>query len=95
LCVTEDQVLEAVKVRTYNRYSLMIENIQFCHKNSTIFIITQFDCTILLYNVYQVGKNKLLILNIFKIKCNLFTEGSTKNYFQSKTNNQIMLEFRK
>lgn len=64
LCVSEDQVLEAVTVKTYNGCSLMIENIQFCHKNSTTFIITQFDCTILLYNVYQVGKNKLLILSL-------------------------------
>uniref|UniRef100_A0A2S2PD56 Uncharacterized protein n=1 Tax=Schizaphis graminum TaxID=13262 RepID=A0A2S2PD56_SCHGA len=58
--IKEDQVLEAVKVRTYNGYSLMIENIQFCHKNSTIFIITQFDCTILLYNVYQKDPLKII-----------------------------------
>lgn len=80
MCVSEDQVLEAIKVKTYNGYSLMIENIQFCHKNSTTFIITQFDSTILVYNVYQVGKNKLLIFSIL-CKCNLFTERTTKNYF--------------
>ncbi|XP_025200443.1 WD repeat-containing protein 34-like [Melanaphis sacchari] len=58
--IKEDQVLEAVKVKTYNGHSLMIENIQFCHKNSTTFIITQFDCTILLYNVYQKDPQKII-----------------------------------
>ncbi|CAH1732934.1 unnamed protein product [Aphis gossypii] len=58
--IKEDQVLEAVTVKTYNGCSLMIENIQFCHKNSTTFIITQFDCTILLYNVYQKDPQKII-----------------------------------
>ncbi|CAI6359488.1 unnamed protein product [Macrosiphum euphorbiae] len=58
--IKEDQVIEAVKVKTYNGYSLMIENIQFCHKNSTTFIITQFDSTILLYNVYQKDPQKII-----------------------------------
>uniref|UniRef100_A0A2S2Q774 WD repeat-containing protein 34 n=1 Tax=Sipha flava TaxID=143950 RepID=A0A2S2Q774_9HEMI len=58
--IKENQVLEAVKVKTYNGNSIMIENIQFCHKNTNKFIITQFDCTMLLYDVYQKDPEKII-----------------------------------
>lgn len=55
MCVLEDQVLEAVKIKTYNGSSLMIESVQFCHQNLNKFVVSQFDCTILIYDVYQVS----------------------------------------
>jgi hypothetical protein len=64
MLISENQVLEAVKVKTYNGNSIMIENIQFCHKNTNKFIITQFDCTMLLYDVYQVSTFTNLILTL-------------------------------
>lgn len=83
MCVLDDQVLDAVKVETYNGYSIMIKNIKFCHKNSNKFVVTQFDCTILLYDLYQVSKFKF-VLNILFVYYVFFffTERSTKHYFQ-------------
>lgn len=56
LCVLEDQILEAVKIKTYNGCPLMIESVQFCLQNLNKFVVSQFDCTILIYEVYQVSK---------------------------------------
>lgn len=62
--VLDDQVLETVKLLSYSGSSLMIENVKFCYKNSNKFIITQFDCTVLLYDIYQVSIN-ICILNVY------------------------------
>lgn len=43
----------------------MIENVKFCHNNSNKFVITQFNCRILLYDLYQVSKYKF----IFNVYC--------------------------
>lgn len=56
MCVLEDQVLEAVKIKTYNGCPLMIESVKFCHQNLNKFVVSQFDSTILIYDVYQVSK---------------------------------------
>lgn len=48
--------MKAVKVKTYNGCALMVENIKFGYKNSNKFVITQFDNTILLYDIHQVSK---------------------------------------
>lgn len=54
--ISEDQVLEAVKVKAYDGSSVIIENLKFCHTNSRKFVVTQFDCTVILYDVYQVSQ---------------------------------------
>lgn len=55
MCVSDDQTIEAVKVNEYSGNSVMIENVKICPINRNKFVTTQFDCTIILYDVYNVN----------------------------------------
>ncbi|VVC32998.1 WD40/YVTN repeat-like-containing domain,WD40-repeat-containing domain,WD40 repeat [Cinara cedri] len=60
LCEISKNIKETVKVKTYNGCSLIIENVQFCHTNNNKFIVTQYDCKILLYDLHQKDPIKIV-----------------------------------
>ncbi|XP_050439046.1 uncharacterized protein LOC126844710 [Adelges cooleyi] len=56
----DDKVIDAVTINEYRGNSMTVECMKFCQKNSDLFVVTQFDFTILLYNIYQKNPVKTI-----------------------------------